>query len=88
MRERGIFRKLTSVFHQLETLGNRFALLTVTGVMFVSLLNGCATNSVIRLSDAALSGDLGAMWEDRQKSVQTGEDLANRGEKRLWRPKR
>lgn len=48
--------------------------------MFVS---ACAGGSRLRLSDAALSGDPSAMWEEGQKSVQTGEELISKGEKKL-----
>lgn len=47
------------------------------------LVSACAGGSKVRLSDAALSGDPSAMWAEGQKSVQTGEDLVSKGEKRL-----
>lgn len=52
-------------------------------VLAFGLLNGCAGGSRVKLSDAALAGNPSAMWEDGQKSVDTGEALVSRGEQRL-----
>lgn len=56
---------------------------TIFVVTAVLLIGGCATGSKVRLSDAALSGDPSAMWEEGQKFVATGEDLVAKGEKGL-----
>ncbi len=52
-------------------------------VLASGLLNGCAGGSRVQLSDAALAGNPSAMWEDGQKSADTGEALVSKGEQRL-----
>lgn len=46
------------------------------------LLTACASED-FRLTDAAISGNPDAMWEDGQRAVIAGEGLVDRGEKRL-----
>ena len=63
---------------------NKKPLRTAVVPFLVALaLGACAGGSKVRLSDAALSGNPSAMWEEGQKSVQAGEALVSKGEKRL-----
>lgn len=48
-----------------------------------SLLAAACANSGFQLSDAALSGNPSAMWEEGQRAVTTGEGLVTKGENRL-----
>ena len=62
---------------------NRTTKLMALVLMALPLISGCTSGSKVRLSDSALAGEPSAMWEEGKKSVETGEALVSKGEKRL-----
>ena len=62
---------------------NRTTKIMAVILISLPLVGGCTSGSKVRLSDSALAGEPSAMWEEGKKSVESGEALVSKGEKRL-----
>lgn len=62
-----------------------FALIRLEFLLaFILLLSGCASSmSNAKISDAALSGDSTAMWDDGQKLAKKGEEATAKGQEQV-----